>query len=147
MRSLPPARRATIRGMRDITVTRATTEDWGAIEAMRTDHYERMGAERIPVPGSACWHVALCGADVVACCAVMEGQLNGTVLCVTDFYCEQTRRGRDGVTRLLNDLEKRDARLVGSMPVWNKPMLNALARRGYYPTEITMEKDNRVRAH
>lgn len=144
VRSLKRPLRATIRPMREITVTRATADEYGAIEALRADHYERMGCERIPVPSSACWFVALNDARVVACCAVMEREWNGPVFGVTDIYCEQTPTGRRGASCLLSSLEAQRGRVTGSIPVWNRRMLNALARSGYYPTAITMEKDTRA---
>lgn len=131
--------------MRDVCVTVATVENWAQIESMRGQHYRRTGAERIPVPDSARWMVALYGEIVTAAAAVVDRDLHGTMLWVSDFYCLPSRLGRLGVTRLIDWLELSDARIAGTIPIWNKPMLNALARRGYYPVEITMEKDQRVR--
>lgn len=127
-------------------MTAATTDNWPQIQAMRLQHYVRSHVERIPVPDSAKWMVALYGDHVVACVAVIERDMNGVLLWVTDMYCLPSRLGRLGIAKIIDWLELSDARIAGTIPVWNKPMLNALARRHYFPVEITMEKDQRVRA-
>lgn len=132
--------------MRDITVTHASTEEWPQIAAMREEHYLRTHAEPIRVPDAAKWAVALHGERVVACAAVVERDVNGTLLWITDMYCQHNRLGYLGLCKIIEWLELSDARIAGTIPVWNKRMLNALARRNYYPVEITMEKDQRVRA-
>lgn len=132
--------------MRDVCVTVATVENWPQIEAMRCLHYRRTGAERIPVPDTAKWMVALYGEIVTASAAVIDRDINGTLLWVTDMYCLPSRLGRLGITRIIDWLELSDVRIAGTIPIWNKPLLNALARRHYFPVEITMEKDQRVRA-
>lgn len=132
--------------MRDVCVTVATIENWAQIEDMRYQHRVRTGAERIPVPDVAKWMVALYGERVTACAAIVERDINGTLLWVTDMYCLPSRLGRLGITKIIDWLEMSDARIAGTIPVWNKPMLNALARRNYLPVEVTMEKDQRVRA-
>lgn len=133
--------------MQSIVVTRATTPEWPQIAALRDEFYRESGMERIPVPPAASWIVALANETVVAACAILEGELNGAVVYVTDFYCADARIGKLGAKRLLQYLESFDARVTGSSPVWNIDFLRVLTGRGWHAAEIRMEIDNRARAH
>jgi len=123
-------------------VREAGIADEAPIASMRAEQCRRLGMPEVRAEGVQ-WVVAEDGGRVVATYAWMTLAMQGRpVLYVTDFYSEDSWRGRHGVEALLSHLNERsktEGGVMGLVPTNNERFSSALLKRGWTESGTLLE--------
>lgn len=128
--------------MREVSVSMATTDEWPAIEAMRSAYYASRCAP-VQHRDYVEWWVALADGKPAACQSYVD-DVNAKQRWVMDTYCYPSREGKLALASLARAAHERADRegytLLGVTETDNLPNLYAMQKRGWSIVGILLHR-------